>query len=56
LEGQHQIMAAGLDEYFSPAGVAVVEWIERWQGPEPACCLRFSLEIIDETERRISYE
>ena len=56
LAGQDQIRAAGLEEYFSPAGVAVVEWIDRWQGPSPGTFQRFSLEVINETERRITYE
>jgi len=25
-------MAAGLEEYLSPAGVTVIEWAERWFG------------------------
>src|SRR3954466_1750501 len=30
LETQLQIVAAGLEEYLQPAGVAVIEWVERW--------------------------
>jgi tRNA threonylcarbamoyladenosine biosynthesis protein TsaE len=30
LETREQIVAAGLDEYLSPAGVSVIEWAERW--------------------------
>ena len=55
LETQEQIVAAGLEEYFSPAGVSVVEWIERWQGPEPVSYQRFIFEIVSDSERRISY-
>ena len=32
LETREQIMAAGLEEYLSPAGVTVIEWAERWFG------------------------
>jgi tRNA threonylcarbamoyladenosine biosynthesis protein TsaE len=32
LETPEQIMAAGLEEYLQPAGVAVIEWAERWFG------------------------
>ena len=32
LETCEQIMAAGLEEYLSPAGVTVIEWAERWFG------------------------
>jgi tRNA threonylcarbamoyladenosine biosynthesis protein TsaE len=53
LEDQEQIVAAGLEEYFSPGGVAVVEWIERWRGPKPASYRKFSFEIVSKTERRI---
>jgi len=30
LETRAQIIAAGLEDYFHPAGVSVVEWAERW--------------------------
>jgi tRNA threonylcarbamoyladenosine biosynthesis protein TsaE len=30
LDGPEQIAAAGLEEYLRPAGVAVIEWAERW--------------------------
>lgn len=30
LESPEQIFAAGLEEYLNPAGVAVIEWAERW--------------------------
>jgi tRNA threonylcarbamoyladenosine biosynthesis protein TsaE len=30
LETRGQIVEAGLEEYLDPAGVAVVEWAERW--------------------------
>src|SRR5437899_9729312 len=30
LETPEQIIAAGLEEYFQPAGVTVIEWPERW--------------------------
>ena len=56
LESQEQIVGAGLEEYFSPSGVSVIEWIERWTGPKPAGYRRFCLEIINETERCITYE
>ncbi len=35
LDGPTQIIAAGLEQYMvDPAGVTVVEWIERWLGGE----------------------
>src|SRR6476646_6065274 len=30
LETPEQIIAAGLEEYLQPAGVTVIEWIDRW--------------------------
>jgi tRNA threonylcarbamoyladenosine biosynthesis protein TsaE len=30
LETREQVAAAGLEEYFHPAGVAVIEWADRW--------------------------
>ena len=35
LDTREQILAAGLEEYFYPAGVAVVEWAEKWFGSRP---------------------
>jgi tRNA threonylcarbamoyladenosine biosynthesis protein TsaE len=35
LDTAAQIVAAGLEEFFRPAGVTVVEWAERWFGESP---------------------
>lgn len=60
-----QIVAAGLEEYFHPNGVAVIEWAERWFGASrpgtrrPASKTIFRavrIEIINDAERRIDYE
>ena len=66
LDTPAQITGAGLDEYlYAPAGVAVVEWIERWlpalagNAGAPAAGLRLRhvrLETLSETERRITFE
>lgn len=62
LETPGQIIAAGLEEYLQPDGVAVIEWSERWFGSEHstsktcACVRRVEFEILGETERRITYE
>src|SRR5947208_10793392 len=32
LDTREQIVAAGLEEYLSPAGVTVIEWAEKWFG------------------------
>ena len=68
LDSRDQIIAAGLEEYFHPKGVAVIEWAERWLGDkfESQQSLRSSsashlvrmvrIEVIDETNRRVNYE
>lgn len=60
LENPDQIAAAGIEEYFHPAGVAVIEWAEK-AFPAGATVLpghyrRVQLETIGETVRRITYE
>jgi tRNA threonylcarbamoyladenosine biosynthesis protein TsaE len=66
LETVDQIIAAGLEDYFHPVGVSVIEWAERWfaSGPnlkattaDPRCRYRrVQIETISENERRITYE
>jgi len=68
LETTDQIIAAGLEEYFHPAGVSVIEWAERWFGDAPALTFNFQrtklnpqfrqvrIETAGETGRRIIYE
>jgi len=55
LETPEQIIAAGLEEYFQPAGVSVIEWAERWTDPKVRF-RRVVIETVNETERRITYE
>jgi tRNA threonylcarbamoyladenosine biosynthesis protein TsaE len=58
LETQAQILSAGIGEFLSPDGVAVIEWAERIYD------LRFTIydlkkvkiEIISESERKIIYD
>ena len=65
LETREQIIGAGLEEYLQPDGVTVIEWAERWrelQHPTssargaPANVRLVRIEILSETERRITYE
>ncbi len=67
LDTRAQIAGAGLDEYFfTPRGVTVVEWAERWFGAMPSqepgvssFCGRLrwvKLTSESETRRRIEYE
>lgn len=67
LDSRAQITGAGLDDYFfTPRGVTVVEWAERWFGTVPGSgfpasgftgrlrWVKFTSE--SETRRRIEYE
>ena len=67
LDTREQIIAAGLEVYFHPNGVAVIEWAERWFGGSRSMPGAQSLasktifravriEIINDAERRIDYE
>ena len=56
LQSHDDIIAAGLDEYFSPHGIAVIEWAERWQDSLPIRYRRVEIETLDDNERRIAYE
>ena len=56
LEYDEQILAAGLEPYFSPEGIAVIEWINRWTGPRPDDYRHVTLTQTGETERRIEHE
>lgn len=66
LETPAAIGSAGLDEYLRPAGIAAIEWAERWFGDlgnpsipqlEPGVRFRIvSMTSLSETERQISYD
>ena len=67
LDTRAQIAGAGLDEYlFTPRGVTVVEWAERWFGMVPSSEFRVpsftgrlrwvTITAPSETARRIEYE
>ncbi len=62
LESREQIIAAGLDEFLRPDGVAIIEWAERWFGNGPSwlgaggILRRVQIEVLSETDRRITYE
>ena len=51
-----EIITAGLEPFFSPAGVTVIEWFDRWQGPLPAHFRRVTITQTGETERQIKHE
>jgi tRNA threonylcarbamoyladenosine biosynthesis protein TsaE len=60
LESREQIIGAGLEEYLSPDGVTVIEWVERWFGTAepglPPGLRSVVIETLNETTRRIIYE
>jgi tRNA threonylcarbamoyladenosine biosynthesis protein TsaE len=66
LDTPDQIIAAGLEEYFHPDGVSVIEWAERWLGNDVQSQIRnqkskillrlVRIETLSETERRITHE
>ena len=61
LETPEQIHSAGLEEYLQPDGVSVIEWAERLaECGEPRVeggkLLQVTIEVLNETERRIVYE
>jgi tRNA threonylcarbamoyladenosine biosynthesis protein TsaE len=60
LETPVQILSAGIEEFLSPDGVAVIEWAERlaagsWQMADGKI-KRVRIEISSETERKIIYD
>lgn len=63
LETPAQIRSAGLEEYWQPDGVAVIEWAERVKEElrmkneeEQRLVRRVRIEVLGETERHITYE
>ena len=66
LNSREEVFGAGLEEYLlHPDGVAVVEWIERWEdcakspihGPKSSGITRWvRIETLSEQERSITYD
>ena len=56
LKDDSEITKAGLEPYFTPAGITVIEWIDRWTGPRPAHYRHVTLTQTGENERRIEHE
>ena len=63
LETHEQILSAGLEDYWQPDGVAVIEWAERAneelrikneESERRIRCVR--IEVLNDTERRITHE
>jgi len=60
LESRGQILAAGLEEFLQPDGVAVIEWAERLEDGrwkmEDGKIIKVKIEIAGEMERKIIYD
>jgi len=69
LETPAQILSAGIEEFLSPDGVAVIEWAERlFAGEHPTSNIqpstlkwptnvqRVMIEVLNESERKIIYD
>jgi tRNA threonylcarbamoyladenosine biosynthesis protein TsaE len=67
LETPGQIRTAGLEDFLSPEGVAVIEWAERWFGERSTANRQpptthwgnvrwVQIAVLNNTERRIEYD
>ncbi len=60
LETREQILSAGIEEFLSPDGVAVIEWAERLEDGrwkmEDGKIKKVKIEIVTELERKIIYD
>jgi len=59
LETPAQIWSAGIEDFLTPAGVAVIEWAERLNaasGKQTIKMVEVKIEIVSETERKIIYD
>jgi tRNA threonylcarbamoyladenosine biosynthesis protein TsaE len=58
LETREQILSAGIEDYLSPDGVAVIEWAERIYDLRLALCdlKKVKINIVSDTERNIIYD
>jgi tRNA threonylcarbamoyladenosine biosynthesis protein TsaE len=58
LETPAQILSAGIEEFLSPDGVAVIEWAERIYDLRFVICdlKKVQIEIVSETDRKIIYD
>ena len=56
LESTQQIVEAGLEPYFEPAGISIVEWMDRWGGVLPLHYRLITMESLGPSQRRIIYD
>jgi tRNA threonylcarbamoyladenosine biosynthesis protein TsaE len=55
LETPEQILSAGIREFLSPDGVAVIEWAERLE-PSAYKMIFIRIEVLNELTRKITYD
>jgi len=61
LETPAQLYSAGIEDFFLPDGVSVIEWAERleeggWKRADGGIIVRVKIEIVSENERKIIYD
>lgn len=61
LETPEQIVSAGIEEFLQPDGITIIEWAERLPDLQSFVSnsqvfKQVAIEVIDETQRRITYE
>ena len=61
LETPEQILSAGIEEFLTPDGVAVIEWAERlevgkWRPEAGKAFFRVKIETLSDLERRLIYD
>lgn len=55
LEDAHEIVGAGLETYFDPEGVSVIEWACRWESSLHIQPISIRIHHVSETGREIEY-
>jgi tRNA threonylcarbamoyladenosine biosynthesis protein TsaE len=56
LETAEQLRSAGVEEFLTPEGVTVIEWVERLGAGTGKKWFRVQFEILNESERKITYD
>ena len=56
LENSTAIQSSGLEPYFNPEGIAVIEWFNRWTETRPKYFRQVTITQTSETQRQIIHE
>ena len=51
-----ELLSLDFENYLNAEGITVIEWAERWSGLGGERFRRVQIDVLSETERRISYE